>query len=204
MKKNQDEIISKFEAELKSGKNPGVPDFVRRHQVRSQDLIGALYMLQALYQDKELMKLPAGFKEEQNKLAQCLIDGKPTDWYFRRHRTPEMKVRDVPHPLTKEFGQVPVVTLAAAGKACKVALALDGVQHSSPDLARFLDKRAMEGREVCFLVGGPEGLPAEVVSACEHRWSLSRLTFPHDLAMVVLLEALYRASTIQKNHPYHK
>ena len=116
MKKNQDEIISKFEAELKSGKNPGVPDFVRRHQVRSQDLIGALYMLQALYQDKELMKLPAGFKEEQNKLAQCLIDGKPTDWYFRRHRTPEMKVRDVPHPLTKEFGQVPVVTLAAAGK----------------------------------------------------------------------------------------
>ncbi len=94
--------------------------------------------------------------------------------------------------------------LAAAGKACKVALALDGVQHSSPDLARFLDKRALEGREACFLVGGPEGLPGEVVAACEHRWSLSRLTFPHDLAMVVLLEALYRASTIQKNHPYHK
>ena len=94
--------------------------------------------------------------------------------------------------------------LAAAGKACKVALALDGVQHSSPELARFLDKRALEGREVCFLVGGPEGLPAEVVAACEHRWSLSRLTFPHDLAMVVLLEALYRAGTIQKGHPYHK
>jgi hypothetical protein len=116
MSKKTDGIISKFEAELKAGKNPGVPDFVRRHQVRSEDLIGALYMLQALYQDKELTKLPAGFKEEQNKLAQCLIDGKPTDWYFRRHRTPEMRVLDVPHPLTKEFGQVPVVTLAAAGK----------------------------------------------------------------------------------------
>ncbi|HAH08188.1 MAG TPA: 50S rRNA methyltransferase [Elusimicrobia bacterium] len=94
--------------------------------------------------------------------------------------------------------------LAAAGKGCKVALDVEGRQLSSPELARFLDQRSFEGRELCFLIGGPEGLPRGLAEACEHRWSLSKLTFPHDLAMVVVLEALYRASTIQKNHPYHK
>ncbi|MBI5238952.1 MAG: 23S rRNA (pseudouridine(1915)-N(3))-methyltransferase RlmH [Elusimicrobia bacterium] len=98
----------------------------------------------------------------------------------------------------------PEALLAAAGKSCKVALVVDGAPLSSPELARFLDQRALEGREVSFLVGGPEGLPADVAAACAHRWSLSRLTLPHDLAMVVLLESLYRASTIQRNHPYHK
>jgi 23S rRNA (pseudouridine1915-N3)-methyltransferase len=97
-----------------------------------------------------------------------------------------------------------VALLAASKECCKVALAVDGRQYASPELARFLDQRALEGRELGFLVGGPEGLPPEVVAACGYRWSLSRLTLPHDLAMVVLLEALYRASTIQKNHPYHK
>lgn len=116
MKKNQDEAISAFEAELKAGKNPSVPEFVRRYGITEPDLAGALYMLQALYQDKERMKLPAGFKEEQAKLAQCLIEGKPTDWYFRKHRPAEMKVLDVPHPLTREYDGIPVVRLAAAGQ----------------------------------------------------------------------------------------
>lgn len=71
-------------------------------------------------------------------------------------------------------------------------------------LARFLAKRSQEGREVSFIIGGPEGLPEEVINTADHKLSLSELTFPHDLAMVVLLEALYRASTINSNHPYHK
>lgn len=94
--------------------------------------------------------------------------------------------------------------LAAAGGASKVALDVEGRPYSSPELARFLDLRSFEGRELCFLIGGPEGLPREVLEACAYRWSLSKLTLPHDLAMVVVLEALYRASTIQKGHPYHK
>ncbi len=94
--------------------------------------------------------------------------------------------------------------LHAAGQAYLVALCIDGQQMSSPQLAAFLDKRAIEAREVCLMIGGPEGLPAAVQQAADFRWSLSPLTFPHDLAMVVLAETLYRASTINAGLPYHK
>jgi 23S rRNA (pseudouridine1915-N3)-methyltransferase len=94
--------------------------------------------------------------------------------------------------------------LAAAGTAYKVALAVEGKEFSSPELAAFLDKRALDGRELCLLVGGPEGLPAAVIERADLVWSFSRLTFPHDLAMVILLESLYRASTINAGQPYHK
>jgi 23S rRNA (pseudouridine1915-N3)-methyltransferase len=92
----------------------------------------------------------------------------------------------------------------AAGNAYAVALVIDGKQFTSPELAAFLEKRALEAREVCLLIGGPEGLPQEVIDQTDYRLGLSRLTFPHDLAMVVLLEALYRASTISAGQPYHK
>lgn len=90
------------------------------------------------------------------------------------------------------------------GSAYKVALVIEGQQLSSTELATFLEKRAPEGRELCFVIGGPEGLPQAFIGKADFAWSFSRLTFPHDLAMVVLLEALYRASTITANHPYHR
>lgn len=94
--------------------------------------------------------------------------------------------------------------LEAAGNAYKVGLIIEGRNFSSPELAAFLDQKAQEGREVCFMIGGPEGLPQEVQGKMDLAWSFSRLTFPHDLAMVVLVEALYRASTISAGQPYHK
>lgn len=94
--------------------------------------------------------------------------------------------------------------LQAAGTAYTIALAIIGKQFTSEGLADFLATRANEGREVCYIVGGPEGLPQAVLEAADLRWSFSQLTFPHDLAMVILLEALYRASTINTGHPYHK
>ncbi|HSX08128.1 MAG TPA: 23S rRNA (pseudouridine(1915)-N(3))-methyltransferase RlmH [Candidatus Saccharimonadales bacterium] len=94
--------------------------------------------------------------------------------------------------------------LQAAGSAYKIALVIDGPQFTSPGLAEFLEKRAQDSRELCFLIGGPEGLPSAVIQAADAEWGFSKLTFPHDLAMVILLEALYRASTITAGHPYHK
>lgn len=88
--------------------------------------------------------------------------------------------------------------------AISVVLEVTGTEYSSEALANFLRLRELESREVCFVVGGPEGLPQNVRTVANHQWSLSRLTLPHDLAMVVTLEALYRASTINAQLPYHK
>ena len=94
--------------------------------------------------------------------------------------------------------------LKAAGNSYKVALVINGEQLTSKGLSDFLEARALEGREVSFIIGGPEGLPREVINQADFAWSFSKLTFPHDLAMVVLTETLYRSSTIAAGHPYHK
>ncbi|HEX8182108.1 MAG TPA: 23S rRNA (pseudouridine(1915)-N(3))-methyltransferase RlmH [Candidatus Saccharimonadales bacterium] len=94
--------------------------------------------------------------------------------------------------------------LQATGQAYSVALVIESTQLSSHELARFIEARNQDGREVTFLIGGPDGLPSEVIAAADMQWSFSRLTFPHDLAMVVLAETLYRASTIAAGQPYHR
>ena len=75
----------------------------------------------------------------------------------------------------------------------------EGEQYDSPGFARFLEDRRQGGLDVCFVVGGPFGLDI----AADHRLSLGRLTLPHQLARVVLLEQLYRGHKILANEPYH-
>jgi 23S rRNA (pseudouridine1915-N3)-methyltransferase len=90
------------------------------------------------------------------------------------------------------------------GSAFVIALEIEGKQLSSPELADFLERKSQDGRELCFVIGGPHGLPHEIITNADFLWSMSKLTFPHDLAMLVLLEALYRASTINAGSKYHK
>ena len=85
-----------------------------------------------------------------------------------------------------------------------VALEITGTDLTSQQMADFLQARELEAKEVSFLIGGPDGLPATTRAAANYQWSLSRLTLPHDLAMVVTLEALFRASTINAHIPYHR
>ena len=79
-----------------------------------------------------------------------------------------------------------------------------GSQYSSQDLATQLAAWQADGRDLCFVIGGPDG----VSSACRQRanssWSLSKLTLPHGLARVLCLEQLYRAWTLLSGHPYHR
>lgn len=97
----------------------------------------------------------------------------------------------------------PKYLLQAAGRAYKVALNIEGTQLSSPELASFLESHMIHNKEMAFLIGGPDGLQKEVLQKCDVQLSFSRLTFPHDLAMVILMEALYRAATIVAGQPYH-
>lgn len=103
--------------------------------------------------------------------------------------------------------------LEAEGKRIRAALpaqslcvVLDerGTQLASRELAdRLLDWR-MSGRDLAFVIGGADGLDAQVKAGAGLLWSLSRLTLPHGLVRVVLAEQLYRAATIVQGHPYHR
>ncbi len=95
--------------------------------------------------------------------------------------------------------------LAAVPRGSRVILlAADGREMSSPELAAYLQAQLENFSELAFLVGGPLGFDQEVVAAAHDRLALSRLTFPHELARVILLEQLYRAFTIIHGEPYHK
>ena len=85
-------------------------------------------------------------------------------------------------------------------RAHLVLLASDGREFDSVELSRWLEERRQEGRELCFVIGGPRGLDLD---RCDTRLSLGRLTLPHQLARVVLLEQLYRAHKILAGEPYH-
>jgi 23S rRNA (pseudouridine1915-N3)-methyltransferase len=93
---------------------------------------------------------------------------------------------------------------AIPDRAFVVALQVTGKQLSSEQVADFVRARSQEGQEVVLCIGGPDGLAAEVDARANLRWSLSSLTLPHALARVVVAEALYRAVSIVKNHPYHR
>lgn len=79
-----------------------------------------------------------------------------------------------------------------------------GVEMTTRELAGWLGNRMCDGRDLAFLIGGPDGFTPEVLDRSDYKWSLSRLTFPHALVRVVLAEQLYRAHSVLANHPYHR
>ncbi len=86
-----------------------------------------------------------------------------------------------------------------------VVLDEHGTEFTSRELAKFLNEKSVHGiGEIFFVIGGPDGHSALMKSRAQTLWSMSKLTFPHDMAMIILSEALYRASMINVNHPYHR
>jgi 23S rRNA (pseudouridine1915-N3)-methyltransferase len=85
-----------------------------------------------------------------------------------------------------------------------VALDEHGKQFSSEGLSEFLlEKASASTKNIVFLIGGAFGLDAAVLKRAQLKWSLSQLTFPHQLVRLILAEQVYRACTILKNEKYH-
>jgi 23S rRNA (pseudouridine1915-N3)-methyltransferase len=85
-----------------------------------------------------------------------------------------------------------------------IALEETGKQHGSEELASFIQQRANESRKrLVFLIGGAYGLSDAVLKRADHKWSLSKLVFPHQLVRLILAEQLYRACTILRGEKYH-
>lgn len=85
-----------------------------------------------------------------------------------------------------------------------VALDERGTQSTTRELANWLAGRQHDGRDLVFVIGGPDGLAGDVLTRADYRLSLSKLTLPHPLVRVVLAEQLYRAHTVLAGHPYHR
>jgi 23S rRNA (pseudouridine1915-N3)-methyltransferase len=79
-----------------------------------------------------------------------------------------------------------------------------GESLSTLDWAKALEGWQRHGRDVALLIGGPDGLAPDSLARAQRRWSLSKLTLPHALARVVVLEQLYRAWSVTQGHPYHR
>ncbi|MFD1007106.1 MULTISPECIES: 23S rRNA (pseudouridine(1915)-N(3))-methyltransferase RlmH [Oceanisphaera] len=111
------------------------------------------------------------------------------------------KNADIERILQREGEQM----LAAVSKSARiVTLDIPGRPWTTPQLATELTRWQLDGRDVAILIGGPEGLAPACKAAAEQSWSLSPLTLPHPLVRVVAAESLYRAWSINNNHPYHR
>ena len=86
-----------------------------------------------------------------------------------------------------------------------IALAIDGKNLSSEELAETINKLGVRGvSNITFVIGGSLGLSDEVLSRADYKLSFSKMTFPHQLMRLILLEQVYRAYRINSGEPYHK
>jgi 23S rRNA (pseudouridine1915-N3)-methyltransferase len=85
-----------------------------------------------------------------------------------------------------------------------VALDRGGQQLDSVAWSHWLERRRLEARDLCLMIGGPSGLPEAALAAARERISLGAVTLPHQLARVIALEQLFRAAKILAGEPYHR
>lgn len=86
-----------------------------------------------------------------------------------------------------------------------IVLEIKGKQTTSEEVAYFLNNLSVQGKsEIVFIIGGSLGLAKEVLARADYKLSFSKLTFPHQLMKVILLEQIYRSFKIIKGEPYHK
>lgn len=145
--------------------------------------------------------------------------GKPKAGPMREAEAHYRKRLGLLRPLTVvEVAEAPTRDVAAARRmesqallqalpdgASLVALTEHGATLSSEAFAKRLDQAEAEGgRGLAFVVGGAHGLDAELLAQAKWKLSLSPMTFPHELARVMLVEQLYRAEQIRRGTPYHK
>jgi 23S rRNA (pseudouridine1915-N3)-methyltransferase len=154
------------------------------------------------------------------KLKVVAVAAKPPDWVVagwndyakRMPRELALELVEV-KPEPRSTGKTPEAMMAAEAQRIEAKLAthcrrvvLDerGDAPTTRQLADRLGKWMAEGDDVAFIIGGPDGLDPRVKSTAHETLRLSSLTLPHALVRVILAEALYRATSVMRGHPYHR
>ncbi len=128
----------------------------------------------------------------------------PREWKFRLDVIPTVRRPKNARPgqAVEAEGQRILGMLGAAERV--VLLDERGRQLNSRGLSSRLGDWQGDGRDLCFVIGGPDGVSGACRQRADFTWSLSPLTLPHGLARVLLAEQLYRAHALQTGHPYHR
>lgn len=85
-----------------------------------------------------------------------------------------------------------------------IPLCIEGKEYSSPEFSSLIEKISLENSSICFVIGGSFGLSEDVKKLGNTKLSFGKMTLPHQLARMVLLEQVYRAFSISNNSKYHK
>jgi 23S rRNA (pseudouridine1915-N3)-methyltransferase len=128
----------------------------------------------------------------------------PKPWRFRLVTVATARRRknaDTARAVAAEGGNVLQMVRSAEQL---VVLDEHGSELTSIGLAEKLYHWQGGGRDLTFVIGGPDGASEDLLTRADFRWSLSRLTLPHGLVRVLFVEQLYRAWTISAGHPYHR
>jgi 23S rRNA (pseudouridine1915-N3)-methyltransferase len=128
----------------------------------------------------------------------------PREWKFRLDTIPTIRrnKNDKSRQAMDAEGDIILAKLAATEQV--VLLDERGKQLTSKSLASKLSDWQSDGRDLCFVIGGPDGVTDAVRQRADMMWSLSQLTLPHGMARALVSEQLYRAWSLQTGHPYHR
>ena len=128
----------------------------------------------------------------------------PREWKFRLDQL--ATIRRAKNDKSKSAVQAEGEQILAKIETNEQVVLLDerGKQITSEALATRLANWQADGRALCFLIGGPDGVSDVCRERANFTWSLSSLTLPHGLARVLFSEQMYRASSMQAGHPYHR
>ena len=96
------------------------------------------------------------------------------------------------------------IRAAMPENALVIALDEHGAQFDSATLSRKIEAWSRQGQDLAFIIGGADGLDADLKQTADMLWSLSPMTLPHALTRIILVEQIYRAWTILQKHPYHR
>ncbi len=128
----------------------------------------------------------------------------PREWKFRLDvlSTVRRNKNDKSRQAMEAEGELILAKLNSAEQV--VLLDERGKEFDSKGLASRMSDWQSDGRDLCFVIGGPDGVSDSVRRRADVSWSLSKLTLPHGLARVLFAEQLYRAHSLRTGHPYHR
>jgi len=142
------------------------------------------------------------------KIKEKFFDQAILEYQKRLSKYTKLKITEIPDFNLDEVSTIKkeseIIISKLDNKSYKICMDINGEQLSSVDLSKKIENTLITNSDITFIIGGSYGLSDEVKKICNYRLSFSKLTFPHQLFRIILLEQIYRSFKIINNETYHK